>query len=394
MVLKFNRIHLLAVLAGLFILLIFLLFFRASSTSKQFVEAPPVYVAKVEQKDVPEDISTVGKVESFAKVEIKSRVEGQLTGIHFEEGSYVKKGEPLFTIDERPFQAKVDEAKATLARDQASLNKAREDLRRYTSLIKQEAISRQEYDQALATAKSLEATVNSNVAALDNSKLQLEFCRIEAPISGRTGRILVREGNIVKANGDTSLVTIEQMQPVRVLFPVPERYLGQIVARMKLQPLNVTARTAQSTDTPEQGILSFVDNAVDSPTGTILLKAVFENKAEKLWPGQFVEVSLHVDTLKNSLVVPDQAIQQSQNGPYVYTVSKSLAGGEPSFTVQLKHIKTGYAANGYTVVLEGLSKDETVVTEGQMRLTPGIQVRVLASDGKTPPKENSIQNSQ
>ncbi len=389
MVLKFKRIHLLAALAGLFVLFLFLLFFRSSSTSKQFVEAPPVYVGKVEQKDVAEDISTVGKVESFAKVEVKSRVEGQLTAIHFEEGAYVKRGEPLFTIDERPYQAKVDEASATLARDQANLNKAREDLRRYTSLLKQEAISRQEYDQALATAKSLEATVNSNVAALDNSKLQLEFCSINAPISGRTGRILVREGNIVKANADTPLVTIEQMQPVRVLFPVPERYLGQIVERMKAEPLNVTARTAQSADTPEQGVLSFIDNSVDSPTGTILLKAVFENKAEKLWPGQFVEVSLHVDTLKNSLLVPNQAVQQSQNGPYVYTVSQSLSAGEPAFTVQLKHIKTGYVAKGYTVVLEGLSKDEIVVTDGQMRLTPGTQVRVLASDAKPSQKESS-----
>lgn len=340
----------------------------------------PVYVAVSQKKDVPEDINTVGEVESFATVEIKSRVEGELTEIFFEEGAYVNAGDPLFTIDTRPFQAKVDEAKAILQRDKATLNKAREDLRRYSSLIKQEAISREEFEQAQATAQALEATVRSNEATLANAQLQLEYSNIKSPISGRTGRILVRPGNIVKANADTALLIIEQMQPVRVTFPVPERYLNQIIERMKKEKLQVLAKPPQSTQPGQKeasGLLSFVDNSVNAPTGTILLKAIFENQDERLWPGQFVDVKLNLDVMRGVVTIPSQAIQQSQKGPYVYVVSSVKNGEENQHVVEMRQVETGYMTEDETVIVKGLLEGETVVTKGQLRLVPGAKVKIL-----------------
>ena len=340
----------------------------------------PVYVAVSQKKDVPEDINTVGEVESFATVEIKSRVEGELTEIFFEEGAYVNVGDPLFTIDPRPFQAKVDEAKAILQRDKATLNKAREDLRRYSSLIKQEAISREEFEQAQATAQALEATVRSNEATLANAQLQLEYSNIKSPISGRTGRILVRPGNIVKANADTALLIIEQMQPVRVTFPVPERYLNQIIERMKKEKLQVLAKPPQSTQPGQKeasGLLSFVDNSVNAPTGTILLKAIFENQDERLWPGQFVDVKLNLDVMRGVVTIPSQAIQQSQKGPYVYVVSSVKNGEENQHVVEMRQVETGYMTEDETVIVKGLLEGETVVTKGQLRLVPGAKVKIL-----------------
>ena len=340
----------------------------------------PVYVAISQKKDVPEDINTVGEVESFATVEIKSRVEGELTEIFFEEGAYVNAGDPLFTIDTRPFQAKVDEAKAILQRDKATLNKAREDLRRYSSLIKQEAISREEFEQAQATAQALEATVRSNEATLANAQLQLEYSNIKSPINGRTGRILVRPGNIVKANADTALLIIEQMQPVRVTFPVPERYLNQIIERMKKEKLQVLAKPPQSTQPGQKeasGLLSFVDNSVNAPTGTILLKAIFENQDERLWPGQFVDVKLNLDVMRGVVTIPSQAIQQSQKGPYVYVVSSVKNGEENQHVVEMRQVETGYMTEDETVIVKGLLEGETVVTKGQLRLVPGAKVKIL-----------------
>ena len=361
---------------------VFIFILTPSDTPKNVTPEMPVNIAVSQKKDVPEDINTVGQVESFATVEIKSRVEGELTEIFFEEGAYVNAGDPLFTIDPRPFQAKVDEAKAILQRDKATLGKAREDLRRYSSLIKQEAISREEFEQAQATAQALEATVRSNEAILTNAQLQLEYCNIKSPISGRTGRIFVRPGNMVKANADTPLLTIEQMQPVRVTFPVPERYLNQIIERMKKEKLLVLAKSPQSTKPGEEkasGVLSFVDNSVNSPTGTVLLKGIFENKDEKLWPGQFVDVKLHLDVLRNVVTVPSEAIQQSQKGPYVYVVSSSLSEDktEDQNTVEMREVETGYTTEDETVILKGLLEGETVVTKGQLRLLPGAKVKIL-----------------
>ena len=372
-----------AILVGLacfaLVLGLTLVFFLKSNKLAQMpTPAAPVYVALAQKKDVPEEINTVGEVESFATVEIKSRVEGQLTEIFFEEGAYVKAGDPLFTIDPRPFQASVNEARAILQRDQATLTKAREDLRRYSALIKQEAISRQEFEQAQATAQALEATLRSNEATLANAELQLEYSNIKAPISGRTGRIIVRPGNMVKANADTPMVTIEQMQPVRVTFPVPERYLNQIIARMKKENLQVLAKAPQTTETDHaqaSGVLSFVDNAVNSPTGTILLKAIFENKDEKLWPGQFVDVQLHLDTMPGVVTIPSKAIQQSQKGAYVYVVGQKDDKNEA--IVEMRLVETGYTTADETVILKGLLEGEMVVTKGQLRLVPGARVNIL-----------------
>ena len=397
-----NKKAIIALALPIILLGIALVFFLMPKDLPQNSTPPaPIYVAIAQKKDVPEDIKTVGEVESFATVEIKSRVEGELTEIFFEEGAYVNAGDPLFTIDPRPFQAKVDEAKAILQRDKATLNKAREDLRRYSALIKQEAISREEFEQAQATAQALEATVRSNEATLTNAQLQLEYSNIKSPISGRTGRILVRPGNIVKANADTPLLVIEQMQPVRVTFPVPERYLNQIIERKKKEDLFVLAKSPQSTQAAQStqptqmaelaqsaqsaqagqegalGVLSFVDNSVNAPTGTILLKAIFENQDEKLWPGQFVDVKLHLDVMQGAITIPSKAIQQGQKGPYVYVVNSQKNGEENQDVVEMRLVETGYMTEDETVILKGLVEGETVVTKGQLRLTPGAKVKIL-----------------
>jgi multidrug efflux system membrane fusion protein len=280
----------------------------------------------------------------------------------------VKAGDPLFTIDPRSFEADVRQAEANLARDHAQLEKAKWDVARYAELAKKDFMPKQQYEQARTTVETLSATIKADQAALDHAKLQLGYTAIRAPIQGRTGSVLVNLGNVVKANDPAPLVVINQIQPTYVAFSVSERYLPEIKARMAKGRLGVSASAQGDTREPQLGEVSFVNNAVDAATGTILLKATFPNADERLTTGQSVNVTLTLSMLADAVVVPTQAVQNGPSGPYVYVV-------KPDMTVEQRPIAAGIAHEGVTVIERGLEAGEQVVTEGQLRLVPGARVR-------------------
>lgn len=347
----------------------------------------PVLAARAVQKDFPLEIRAIGNVESFATVAIKSRVTGELQKIHFREGQEVAKGDLLFTIDPRPLEAALREARARLDKDRALSAKAEADNRRYENLVQGGFISQEQFDQIRSNLGSLQATVAGDEAAVENARLQLGYSSIYSPISGRTGTILIDQGNMIKANDDNkSLVVIEQIQPIYVSFSVPEAYLSQIVERMKAKPLSVQAAFDGAESGPETGRLTFVDNAVDSKTGTIRLKGTFDNADRRLWPGQFVNTALTLGTLKNVVTVPSQAVQTGESGLFVFIIT-------PEHTVQLKPVTTGKSYGGETVIQSGVLAGEEVVTDGHLRLTPGAAVEI-AADLKPEPSGSSTAGSE
>jgi membrane fusion protein, multidrug efflux system len=330
----------------------------------------PVLAARAVQKDFPLEIQAIGNVESYATVAIKARVTGELQKIHFREGQEVAKGDLLFTIDARPLEAALREAGARLEKDKALAEKAEADNRRYENLVQGGFISREQYDQVRSNLSSLQATVAGDEAVVENAWLQLGYTAIYSPISGRTGTILIDQGNMIKANDDNkSLVVIQQVQPIYVSFSVPEANLSQIMERMKGQDLTVNATSDGSTSGPEKGKLSFVDNTVDSKTGTIRLKGTFDNQSRKLWPGQFVNITLTLGRLQNVVTVPSQAVQTGENGLFVFVITAEK-------TVQFKPVKTGKSYGGETIIESGITAGEQVVTDGHLRLTPGASVEM------------------
>ncbi len=340
----------------------------------------PVRAATVESRSVPLEIHAIGNVTASSTVDVNARVGGQLEEVHFTEGDRVTKGDPLFTIDQRPFKAAVRQAEARLAQDSAQLDKARADVRRYGELVKDDFVTKEQYDQAEASARALEAAVEGDRAALDEARLDLEYSTISAPITGRTGNLLVHAGNLVKAN-DKPLVTINRIQPVDVSFSVPERYLGRIRQRMAERGrLPVRAEPGQD-DPSVGGELDFVDNAVDQSTGTVLLKASFVNADERLWPGEFVDVWLVLGEQADAVVVPTQAVERGQEGTYVYVIGSDD-------TVDQRSVTVDRTFNGESVIADGLEPGERVVTDGQLRLTPGSTVKIVtgsAPSDSSPP---------
>ena len=289
------------------VILIFLIIAVAgcseNANQKNVSAATPVRSAIARQGEMPEILTAVGRVEASASVTIKARVSGQLFASYFKEGQYVKKGAKLFSIDPRPFESALAAAKAELERNTVLANKAYEDLKRYQALIGQSAVSKEQYDQIKSVLESLQATIKANKASVESAHVQLEYCTIYAPISGKIGRLAVDVGNIVKAE-DMALVTIERMRPIRVTFTLPERELARVLQRMSEATLEVDAYINGFGETPEQGVLLFLDNTVDRNTGTILLVAEFPNKDLRLFPGQFVDVALHIDSQKNVVILP------------------------------------------------------------------------------------------
>jgi multidrug efflux system membrane fusion protein len=335
----------------------------------------PVRATTVESRSVPLEIHAIGNVTASSTVDVNARIGGQLEEVHFTEGDRVTKGQLLFTIDQRPFQAAVRQAEARLAQDSAQLDKARADVRRYGELVKDDFVTKEQYDQAEASARALEAAVEGDRAALDEARLNLEYSTISAPITGRTGNLLVHAGNLVKAN-DKPLVTINRIQPVDVSFSVPERYLGRIRQRMAEQGrLPVRAEPGQD-DPAVEGELDFVDNSVDQTTGTVLLKASFANADERLWPGEFVDAWLVLGEQADAVVVPTQAVQSGQEGTYVYVIRSDD-------TVDQRSIKVDRTFNGESVISDGLQPGERVVTDGQLRLTPGATVKIATESATT-----------
>jgi multidrug efflux system membrane fusion protein len=346
-------------------------FLFACSKPAQPPPKPPVPVTAgtVIQKTVPIQIRAIGNVEAYSTVSVKSQIGGILTRVHFREGQDVRKGDILFTIDPRPYEAALKQAEANLAKDNAQLENAREEVRRYAELVKKGYVAQQQYDQIRTNAATFEATVNADKALVENARLQLKYCYIYSPIDGRTGNLFANEGNLIKANADTSMVVINQIQPIYVTFSVPEQYLPEIKKYTSGGKVEVQAFITKSEDNPEEGILTFVDNAVDVATGTIKLKATFANKIKRLWPGQFVDVVMILTTQPNAIVVPSQSIQTGQKGQYVFIIKNNL-------TVEDRPIIVGRTLNSETVIEKGLQSGEKVVTDGQLRLVPGAKVEI------------------
>lgn len=347
------------------------LFFYAcsqeNSKQPQMTVAAPVTVGTVTQEDVPVQIRAIGNVEAYSTVGVKAQVGGELMDIHFREGQYVKKGDPLFTIDSRPYEAALKQAEANLARDSAQLDNAKIDAARYAELVKKGYVAQEQYDQVRTNAAALEATVNADKAIVENARLQLKYCFIYSPITGRTGSIIATQGNLIKANADTPIVVINQVQPIYVSFSVPEQDLPEIKKHMATGKLAVEAFISDDKK-PEKGEVTFVDNTVDPATGTITLKATFQNSRQALWPGQFVAVRITLTNIKDAVTVSSAAVQTGQQGQFVFVVKENSA--------ELRPVKSGITYEDVTVIQDGLTPGEQVVTDGQLRLFPGAKVEI------------------
>jgi membrane fusion protein, multidrug efflux system len=339
----------------------------------------PVLAAKAVQRDVPNQLHEIGTVEAFEAIAIKARVGGNLQVVNFKEGDFVTKGQLLFAIDPRPFAAALAQAEANRVRDQASANQARTKEQRLAFLLKEGVGSRQQYDEEYATAASMEATVAADRAAIDSARLNLQYAEIRSPVDGRTGKLQAHPGDLIKADADTPIVTIAQVQPIYVDFSIPEKELGQVRRSMENGTLEVDATIPGDPQQAEHGVLSFVDNSVDKTTGTIALKGIFQNENRRLWPGQFVNTTLTLAVIPHAVLVPSQAIQTGQEGPFVYVVGHDMK-------VAARPVVAGAVFETETIIERGVEAGETVVTDGQLRLMPGAVVRLkneLGSRGES-----------
>jgi membrane fusion protein, multidrug efflux system len=374
------------------------LFAGCSDSGRAQTKAPPppavpVGVAAVEQKSVPLQVLAVGNVQAYTSVGVKSQVAGQILTVHFKEGDEVKRGDLLFTIDQRPLAAAVRQAEANVAKDRAGLRQTEANLdrdlaqlemarvqeKRYSELVRKELIAREQYDQIKTTMTALEATVQADRAAIENAraaitaneamvdsaKIQLGYTTIRAPMDGRTGNLLVQAGNVLKSNEDSPLVVIAQIRPIYVSFGVPERELAGIKTYRERGTLKVEA-VLDNASRSVVGDVTFMNNTVDPTTGMIQLKATFPNADHALWPGQFVDVALTLTT-ENALVIPTQAVQTGQKGAYVFVVKADS-------TVEARPVKVGRRMARELTIETGVAAGERVVTDGQLRLVPGARV--------------------
>jgi len=328
----------------------------------------PVVVTQAFAMDFPIELRNIGNVEAYATVTSRSQITGQITKIHFREGQEVKAGDMLFAIDPRPSQGALRQAQADLQRDQAQLVTAKLEFERTKKLLESSIASRDDYDKAEAAFHALEATALADEASVSRAQLQVEFTSIRSPIDGRTGNLMVKEGNIVKAPDDF-LVTINQIHPIYVTFSVPEQELPAIRQRMQQATLPVEVDVPGDTSTKLTGDLTFIDNAVDITTGRIKLKATFANTNSLLWPGQFLQTRLTLRTLSRATMVPTQALQSSQTGDFVFVMRSDS-------TVEKRPVVAGPGRAGLLVIEKGVQPGETVVTDGQLRLVEGARVTV------------------
>ena len=335
------------------------------------VPAIPVSVAKAELRDVPYEIPGTGTVEPLQTVSVQSQVTGLLTRVAFREGAEVAQGQVLFQIDPRPFRAAMDQAAANLSRDRAQMENAVQEADRYADLVKKDYVTQADYDARRSAAEAARASFRADSAAVENARLNLEYTTIRAPISGRTGNLLVHEGNLVRANAPEPLVVINRIQPILVRFPVPERHLP-LLQQHRNERLAVYVDPGDADSTRLEGHLTFIDNNVDPATGTILLKAEFANAARTLWPGEFVNARLVLFTERRACVVPTQAVTQGQESPFVYVV-------QSDGTVALKPVTVARTTEEWAVIARGVAPGDQVVTDGQLRLAPGTRVDVKSS---------------
>jgi membrane fusion protein, multidrug efflux system len=340
----------------------------SSPKPKPKEETVPVAVATAEQRDVPVQIRVIGSVLPVSTVQVRALVGGQLTRVWFHEGDDVHRGQVLFTIDPRPYQASLSQAQANLARDEANLKNAEAERARYADLVKKDYVTHEDFDRISAGAESARAVVAADRAAIQNEQLQLAYCEIRSPIDGRTGSLVVHQGNLVRANDTTPLVVINQVQPVNVQFAIPERQLADLRAR-GFTNVPVVATPQGAGAKTETGKLTFIDNAVDPTTGTINLKASFANTTRSLWPGQYVNVAVTLSTLSKATVIPAQAVQNGQRGQYVYVVNSDKS-------VDMRPVSVVQQVDQSVVIDKGVHPGESVVTDGQLRLTPKSKVEI------------------
>ncbi len=329
--------------------------------------AVPVVATAVVRKAVPVRLDAIGTVQPVATVVVKSRIDGQIVKVPIRDGQEVKAGDTLFVLDSRAIEAQARQAEAQLARDRAQLANAKREAERQAQLVSKNYTAAATYDTAQTTAATMEATVRADEAALENMKVQITYTTITTPIDGRVGAVLLRAGNNVKANDTITLATVNQMHPIYVAFSVPQRELPSIREAMAGRDLEVTAHAPGDSAPVETGKLAFVDNAVDSTTGTIILKGVFDNTKDRLWPGQFVNVSLTLRVEPSALVVPAQAVQVGQNGSYVFVI-------KPDKTAEPRNVTVSRSIGGDSIIAKGLDEGEQVVLDGQLRLTKGTLV--------------------
>ena len=336
-------------------------------------DAIPVATEKVRREDVPVYLNGLGKVQALNTVTIRAQVDGKIVQVNFREGQNVRAGDLLLQIDPRPYQAVLNQAVAKQSQDQAQLDYAQKLLGRDTELFDKRVLDRQSLDLQQATAAQLEALVKADGAAVDNAKVQLDYTNITSPIDGRVGLRLVDQGNIVHANDQGGLAMITELQPISVVFTLPENDLHEINRRIAANPKNysfaVVAMDQENSQGLAQGELGAVDNQIDDTTGTVKLKAVFQNRQLDLWPGQFVNVRLLVDTRRQALVVPSGAVNQGPNGDFVYVI-------RPDLTAEVRAVKVGTSEDGFTLIENGVAEGENVVIDGQYLLKSNARVRI------------------
>jgi membrane fusion protein, multidrug efflux system len=353
---------------------------KAEAAQKAAARRPaiPVSVAQVDKADFPVYLTSLGTVQAFNTVVVRTRVDGQIDKIGFQEGQSVKQGDLLAEIDPRPFQAALDQAKAKKVQDEANLANANLDLQRYTKLG--EFATRQQTDTQRSTVAQLTAQIAADDAAIANAQTQLDYTQVKSPISGVVGLRQVDLGNIVNASTQTGIVTVTQIEPITVIFTAPEEQLPYISEAQKIAPLKTIAITTDGKKPLADGQLSVINNQVDTTSGTIRLKAVFDNKGHTLWPGQSVSTRLLVKTLKDATVVPDDAVQHGTNGLYAYAVTADNKA-------ELRKVKVGQSIDGRSVIEEGLQPGERVITGGQFKVQPGSLVTTaVASSGSAQDK--------
>jgi multidrug efflux system membrane fusion protein len=350
---------------------------QAAGRGRGQSETVAVTTAPVLDKAVPIQLSVIGTAEAYSTVAIRAQTTGELTSVNFKEGDDVSKGQVLFTLDRRPLEAALQQAEANLARDQAQAANARSQVARYQDLLKRGIATREQVDQINTNAAALDATVGADRAAVENAKVQLQYATIAAPISGRTGALMVHAGNLVRANDTAPLVVINQISPIYVDFAVPEARMSEVKRYMADNTIKVTATPPNDPAPPANGHITFIDNQVDPTTGTIKLKGTFANEKRNLWPGQFVNVMVTLTTVPHAIVVPSAAVQAGPQGTYVFVV-------KPDRTVELRPISVERTNGDESVISQGLSSGETVVTDGQLKLVAGSRVSIKTVTGVTP----------
>ena len=350
---------------------------RTSPAKTEVEDNVPVATAKVRREDVPVYLDGLGKVQALNTVTIRAQIDGKIMEAAFHEGQNVRAGDLLLQIDPRPYQAALDQAIAKQNQDQAQLGYAQKVLERDTGLFDKKIIDRQSLDLQQATTAQLDALVKADEAAVANAKVQLEFTKITAPIDGRVGLRLVDRGNIVHANDQAGLAVITQLQPISVVFTLPEGNLRDITKKLKTngtdESVAVAALDPQNNQVLGQGELRAMDNQVDEATGTIKLKAVFQNRQFELWPGQFVNIRLLVDTRRQQLVVPSSAVNQGPSGEFIYII-------RPDLIAEVRAVKVGISEDGSTVIENGVSEGDTVVVDGQYLLKSNARVQLKNSN--------------